>query len=328
MISLDKTIVVIPVRNDAKRLKVCLDSVVKQIAAERIYVIDNGSTDDSVEVARQAGCSVQSAAGLRVGALRNRAVAEAKQPIEFIAFCDSDHEVPSDWLESGLQVLQGDRSIVATGSHYLPPPDGTWVQRAWAIHRLRGAPVRDVDWLGSGNLFVRHDDFRKVGGFREDLTAAEDVDLCHRLRNELAGRIVCDQNIRSIHHGEPTRIRDFYRKEVWRGSSGLKAWFSQGMPLRDLPSLVWPLWHLLGAVAFAGSILFAFWCWGWGGESVGDKPEACGHWAVLYTAAAWVAPSMLLAIKVACQEKRLASIPQLAILYFIYGLARAAALRK
>lgn len=335
--SLDKTIVVIPVKNDAARLKVCLESIAKQIPTNQIRVVDNGSADDSVEVAKKVGCLVQSAAGLRVGAMRNRAVSTADTPIQFIAFCDSDHEVAADWLATGLSVLQSDRSILATGSHYLPPPNGTWVQRVWAIHRLRGAAIRNVDWLGSGNLFVRMEDFRKIGGFREDLTAAEDVDLCHRLRNQLSGKIVCDDRIRSIHHGEPKRLIDFYRKEYWRGSSGLKAWFSQGMPLRELPSLAWPVWHLLGAVAVAFYILVALWQWGFAigngaAEQAGSvlplyKPEA-GHWVVLCIVAAWITPAVLLALKVGWQEKRLASIPQLAVLYFVYGLARAAALRK
>lgn len=306
--------IVVPVRNDAKRLGTCLNSIRSYAPNVEVYVIDNGSTDGSGEMAEELGASVMRCPELRVGALRNRGCKRSSS--EFIAFVDSDHEVTSDWLEQGLEILLQDESIVAAGSHYLAPPDGTWVQTTWAIHRLRGPKRSDVDWLGAGNLFVRRDAFEKVGGFREDLIAAEDVDLCHRLR-QLGGRIVCDKRIRNIHHGEPKTLTAFLRKEYWRGSSGVKAWISQGFPLRDLPSLLWPLWHLVGGVAFATLAITAI-------------VSMERTWATLAAISlfAWVLPSVVLAVRTCLLEKRTTSIPVLAVLYFAYGLARAAALFK
>jgi GT2 family glycosyltransferase len=306
--------IVVPVRNDAKRLRTCLTSIRSNAPSVKVYVIDNGSTDGSGAMAEELGASVMRCPDLRVGALRNRGCGMSSS--EFIAFVDSDHEVTSDWLEQGLDILLQDESIVATGSHYLAPNNGTWVQTTWAIHRLRGPERCDVDWLGAGNLFVRRDAFEKVGGFREDLIAAEDVDLCHRLR-QLGGRIVCDKRIRNIHHGEPKTLTAFLRKEYWRGSSGVKAWISQRFPLRDLPSLLWPLWHLVGGVAFATLALTAI-------------VSMERTWATLAAISlfAWILPSVLLSFRTCVSEKRTKRIPALAVLYFTYGLARAAALFK
>jgi hypothetical protein len=174
-----------------------------------------------------------------------------------------------------------------------------------------------VDWLGSGNLFVRRSDFLKVGGFREELTAAEDVDLCHRLRKELHGRIICDQTVRNVHHGEPKTLKDFIRKEYWRGSSGVKAWVSQGFPMRDLPSLLWPLWHLFGGIVSLviaiATVVFI------------NRTFAIAMVASLFL---WILPSVLLSIRTCVSEKQFRSIPSLAVLYFAYGIARAAALFK
>jgi glycosyltransferase involved in cell wall biosynthesis len=306
--------IVVPVRNDAKRLATCLKSIRSYAPSVKVYVIDNGSTDGSGAMAEELGALVMRCPDLRVGALRNRGCERSSS--EFIAFVDSDHEVTSDWLEKGLEILLQDESIVATGSHYLAPLNGTWVQATWAIHRLRGPESCDVDWLGAGNLFVRRDAFEKVSGFREDLIAAEDVDLCHRLR-QLGGRIVCDKRIRNIHHGEPKTLLSFLRKEYWRGSSGVKAWISQGFPLRDLPSLLWPLWHFVGGVVFASLAITAI-------ASI-DRT-----WATLAAISlfAWVLPSVVLAVRTCLSEKRTTSIPALAVLYFTYGIARAAALFK
>lgn len=311
-----KIAVIIPVKNDACRLRVLLVSLSRQNVAHQIVVVDNGSSDASVAVAKEFGASVFDGVGLKVGALRNLGVSQTTK--EVLAFCDSDHEVPEDWLDQGLRVLAKSPEIVACGSYCLPPPDGTWVQRVWAIHRLRSHQRGriDVDWLGAGNMFLRRSDFVRVGGFSEGLIAAEDVDLCHRIRAN-GGRVVCDPTIRNVHHGEPRTLSQFFRKEYWRGSSGLKAWFSQGCPSSDLPSLIWPLWHLMmPIVAVILMILLA-----WRGVGLHNYWIAC---AVLFV---WPIPAALLALKTAGREGILV-ILQLSVLYFTYGLARAGALLK
>jgi len=306
--------VIIPVKNDADRLSVCLKSLAA-IPAHQVVVIDNGSTDHSLQVANQSGCKTLSFPEAKVGAVRNRGVSISDGAI--IVFLDSDHEVTKDWLQRGIDLLLSNDQIVAVGSHYLPPENGTWVQRVWAIHRLRGDSPREVDWLGSGNLFVRRSDFLKVNGFREDLTAAEDVDLCHRLRNQLNGRILCDQAIRNVHHGEPKTLVDFFWKEYWRGSSGLRAWSVQGFPLRDLPSFLWPLWHLGNALAILAFAVCAavFYNSAWLLGSVS-------------TLGLMILPSLFLSLRTCWNGRRIDSLAPLATLYLVYGLARAAALFK
>lgn len=307
--------VIVPVRNDSKRLATCLASLNRLAGKPEIIVVDNGSTDDSAQVAMAMGAKTFVYPRLNVGSLRNRGVEHASGSV--LAFVDSDHEVPLDWLERGVKVLSEAVDVVACGSHYLPPEDGTWVQKTWAIHRLRGpARVDAIEWLGSGNLLVKRSAFEAVGGFREDLIAAEDVDLCHRLiRN--AGRIVGDAQIRSVHHGEPKTIADFVRKEYWRGSSGLKAWVSQGFPLRDLPSFLWPLWHALFCLLTA-LLLFFLLLW----------PTRWGLFSWIVAIGLWLMPSVLLALKTCYQENRLLDLHRLATLYFVYGMTRAAALLK
>ena len=62
--------IVIPVYNDANRLKRCIDSIQKLGLTIEIVVVDNGSTDDSIGVAQSAGAKVLSFPGINVGALR------------------------------------------------------------------------------------------------------------------------------------------------------------------------------------------------------------------------------------------------------------------
>lgn len=306
--------VIIPVRNDAQRLAVCLDSLARQTyPADRleVIVIDNGSTDDSADTARAAGAKVLVHPGLRVGALRNRGAEIARG--EILALVDSDHELPPDWIEVGAGELAADPTLQMVGAYCLAPPAGTWVQCVWELHRLRNETRRDVDWLGAGNLFLRKHDFDRIGGFDEQLVAAEDVDLCVRLK-ESGGRIVADMRVANIHHGEPRTLAHFFRKELWRGSSGLRAFFAHGMPLHELPSLAFPVYHGAGlALVIAAGVALALGAsWLWLASAVGFL----------------LLPALLLAIKTGVQVRRPSAIPPLAVLYFTYGLARLAALFK
>jgi len=306
--------VIIPVRNDARRLAVCLQSLAAvDYPADRfeVIVVDNGSADDSVEVARAAGAKVLSHPELRVGALRNRGVEVARG--EILALVDSDHEVPPLWLRTGVAELVADPDLHMIGAPYLPPAQGTWVQRVWALHRLRHAERSEVVWLASGNLFLRKRDFERIGGFDESLVAAEDVDLCVRLA-AAQGRIVSDMRVANVHHGEPRTLRQFFRKEWWRGSSGIRAFFAHGMPLHELPSLAFPVYHWLGLMLV-------------GAAAVAVACGASWLWIAL-ALGLLVMPAILLGLKTSCQVRQPLAMPPLAVLYFTYGLARAAALLK
>ena len=306
--------VVIPVRNDARRLAVCLASLREQDYPPDRYeviVVDNGSTDDSRLIADEAGAKVLCYPGLRVGALRNRGVAEAQG--EILAFVDSDHEVPRGWLQVGAGELAADCEIDMIGSPCLAPPQGSWVQCLWQLHRLRNGQRCEVKWLGAGNLFVRRADFARLGGFNEDLVAAEDVDLCERLAQK-SGKIVSDMRTANIHHGEPSTLRQFFRKEYWRGSSGISGFIAHGMPLHEVPSLIWPLYHL---IALIGLLIAA----GYGLLQASFLYPLVALCVLLF-------PSLALAVKTCIQVRRLSAVPALAVLYFVYGLSRAAALFK
>ena len=322
--------VIIPVKNDSKRLHRCLESIYRSSIPVEVVVIDNGSTDDSVSVARSSGAIVSVEPNLNIGALRNRGVALSQGDV--LAFVDSDHEVPQDWIASGLRLLESEATAVAVGAPCLPPEDGTWVQRVWAIHRLRGPVRSETQWLGSGNLMVRRSSFLQVSGFREDLVATEDVDLCYRLK-AAGGRIIQDKAIRNVHHGEPRTVWEFTKKEYFRGSSGLKSWFAQGFPARDIPNLIWPLWF--GGVGTAWLSMFILMLSGLVVRFFGLMPEVTAYAiraperysiTLIGLLFLWFTPALLLSIKVCWSENKIGSVLRLALLYALFGIARFAAI--
>ena len=239
---------IVPVKNDAQRLKRCLASIAATAGDREIIVVDNGSTDESPAVGRQAGARVLSLPGKCVSALRNDAAAIARG--DCLAFVDADHELAGSWMAGAIDVMQ-QRDVGATGALYVAPADGTWVQRTYGA--LRGRTVGRVDtrWLGSGNLIVRREAFEAIGGFDETLETCEDVDLCQRLRN--AGwRLIADERLVSIHHGDPRTLRELFRAERWRGRDNLRVTLRTRVTLRDLPSIDSPV-----VVAVAVAVVLA-----------------------------------------------------------------------
>jgi hypothetical protein len=211
-----------------------------------VLVIDNGSTDDSTDVARAAGARVIEAPGERVARLRNIGAHAASGRV--LAFVDADHVLDPGWISVALENFALEPSIGAAGALCRAPQDGTWVQRAYDRLRKRRRGRAEVEWLGAGNMAVARDAFQTVGGFDERLETCEDVDLCKRLRS--AGyRLIADDRMGNVHLGDPETLRDLFRGELWRGRSNLAVSFRPPFTLRDLPSAAVPVVQLGGLVA-------------------------------------------------------------------------------
>lgn len=248
---------IVPVRNDARRLRRCLASIREaRYPADRLELIvaDNGSTDGSDEVAREADAVVLCLPGLRVAELRNRAVRAATGDI--VAFADADHEIDPEWIRAAVETLQ-QPNVAAVGAHYDAPLDSTWVQRQYDRLRCRHDGVREVEWLPSGNMALWRGAFDAANGFDTGLETCEDVELCHRLRAG-GGRIVSDARLKSTHFGDPATLRDLFFGELWRGRDNMRVTLRTPRTARAMASLLVPAIEL-GLLAFVvlGMLLVA-----------------------------------------------------------------------
>jgi len=256
---------IVPVRNDAERLEKCLEAIRRSDcdpSEVEIVVVDNGSVDESPDVAHSAGARVLNLPGLRVTGLRNIGAGEAKSDV--LAFCDSDNLIGSSWVGVVQRLLDDDPRVAAVGASYSPPDPSTWVQRAYDGLRDHSPGTRNTRWLGAGNMAVRRSAFEEVGGFDESLETCEDVDLCNRLRT--AGwMLLSDSRLSNVHLGDPETLNEVFWGELWRGRNNLKVSLRGKPSWRDLPSIALPVVNLglLGAASvgllaapFGGLALF------------------------------------------------------------------------
>jgi glycosyltransferase involved in cell wall biosynthesis len=249
---------VIPVKNDAQRLRCCLGSILANEYPRElieIIVVDNHSRDGSGQAARDCGAVVLQSSARSVAELRNRGARAALGTI--LAFADSDHEIDPGWIETAVAVLSV-RDIAATGAPCVAEPAANWVQQQYDGLRERPAARQDVTWLGSGNLAIRRSVFQAIGGFNADLTACEDVDLCNRIL--AAGhRIVADPALRSVHFGDPRTLRALFFGELWRGRDNLRVTVRGPKTMRNLRSALIPVAQLAALIGCAVALAMGWW---------------------------------------------------------------------
>jgi len=218
-ISLPDFSIVIPAFNEEAYIKQCLESVQSiDYPKEKftVYVIDNGSSDNTFEIARGfPDVEVRKKPGGLVGSVRNYGA--SLSTAKYVAFLDSDCVAPKSWLIDAAEVLQDD-SVGAVGGGYLAQKNGSWVETAWVVEQH--APEREVSALAGGCFIVRRKLFDAIKGFNEQLGAGEDDELTKRIIKQ-GFKVLSVSRLAVIHLGYPKTLRDIVNRQIWHGSSQL-----------------------------------------------------------------------------------------------------------
>jgi len=204
---------VIPAYNEDRSIGNVIDSIQKSIASlnYEIIVIDNGSTDKTVDIAESLGAQVHSLSRHTVSYARNRGAEMAKA--EVIAFLDADVRITTKWGEEIIRKLDYIRTgSVLTGSRYAIPDNPTRIERDWFLP----LSMKDVSYVNGGNLVLGKETFVVIGGFDESMVTAEDYEFSMRANRK---GIVVENNPRleAIHDGYPKDITEFIGREFWHG---------------------------------------------------------------------------------------------------------------
>ena len=173
--------VVVIGRNEGARLIASLASL--QGVVSRIVYVDSGSTDDSLQVARDAGAQVVEldlSVPFTAARARNAGFAALDPVPEFVQFIDGDCMVEPDWIDAGAEALMQHEDIgIVTGWRSEIHPDASVYNALADVEWHR--PAGDIDACG-GDMMVRASVFEKVGGFNPHVIAAEDDEFCIRVR--------------------------------------------------------------------------------------------------------------------------------------------------
>jgi GT2 family glycosyltransferase len=225
--------------NGLKYLAPCLEALARQTFADfQVWLVDNGSTDGSVEFLRDRYPNVH-----LICNPDNRGFAEANNQgiraghAEYVATLNNDTVADAGWLEALVRVLDENPGVGTAASVMLfaDRPEvinsaGIAVDRAGIAWDLQGGqPVSAIQkhptpvfGACAGAALYRRAMLDEIGLFDEDFFAyLEDVDLAWRA--QWAGwQALCVPQARVLHHhsatggeGSPFKNRLLGRNKVW-----------------------------------------------------------------------------------------------------------------
>ena len=229
-ISLNVGVVVIG-RNEGMRLKRCLDGLVA--CAGRVVYVDSGSTDGSVELARSMGAEVlglDMRFAFTAARARNEGFGHLRTlapELVYVQFVDGDCELVDGWMEKAARFLDDHTGVAAVcGRLREKHPEQTIYNMLCDIEW--DTPVGEAKACG-GLAMMRAHAFESVRGFRVDLIAGEEPELCVRLRG--AGwRIWRLGEEMALHDTAMTRFGQWWKRSKRAGYA-----FAEGASLHGAP---------------------------------------------------------------------------------------------
>ncbi len=197
--------VIVPVLDGAVTLGACLEALEASSFADfELLVVDDGSTDDSGEIARRAGARVLETSGREgPGAARNLGARHSLGEVLF--FVDADCSVEPQTLARAAGVLQSQPEIDALFGSYDDSPSAPGLVARFKnlqhhfVHQ-QSEEIATTFWAGCGA--IRRPVFERLAGFDTDRfgrPSIEDIDLGYRLRRA-GGEIRLIKDLQVKHH--------------------------------------------------------------------------------------------------------------------------------
>jgi glycosyltransferase involved in cell wall biosynthesis len=168
--------VIVPTRNSARTLEACLRSIRAQTHQRlELVVVDNYSEDGTATIARRLSDSFLSAGPERS---TQRNVGAARAAGSQVLFVDSDMLLEPEVVAQCLDQAEAGASAVVI-------PEESFGEGFWARCKALERSCYQGDSTIEAARFFDAELFERIGGYDEQLSAAEDWDLHERAR--LAG---------------------------------------------------------------------------------------------------------------------------------------------
>ncbi len=194
--------------NGKQHLQTFLPSVVENSQDAEIVVIDNNSSDDSVEFLKQNYPQIKLVHNAENGGFAkgyNDGLKQIEGQFEYYILLNSDVEVTPNWINPIINLMENDSTISACQPKVLAYNNKSSFEHAGACGGFidkngypfcRGRMFENVEkdtnqydnktevfWATGACMFVRSSIFHRLGVFDEEYFAhMEEIDLCWRMK--------------------------------------------------------------------------------------------------------------------------------------------------
>ena len=220
-------------RNEGERLIACLDSAKSSNVCQQIVYVDSGSTDGSVEAARARGVEVvelDMSTPFTAARARNAGMKrgfELWPDAEYIQFVDGDCQIADGWLETAMEVLDQNPELgIVCGRRRERFPKGSVYNQLCDIEW--DTPVGEARSTG-GDAMFRSAALKQVNGYNPTVIAAEDDEVCVRVRAE-GWRILRIDHEMTIHDAAIHSIHQWWKRSVRAGHGFAQGYAMHGQP--------------------------------------------------------------------------------------------------
>jgi len=204
-------------RNEGTRLKRCIESL---SAATLVVYVDSGSRDGSAQWVSDQGIMVYdldlslpfTAARARNAGLRR--LLEIAPDLPYVQFVDGDCELVETWLQRAVSFMETHPEVAALSGRLRERFPNRSVYN-WLCDREWDGPVGEVRACG-GIAMMRTIAIEAIGGYRDDMIAGEEPELCIRLRASgwRVWRLDADM---ALHDAAMTRFVQWWRRSMRAG---------------------------------------------------------------------------------------------------------------
>jgi glycosyltransferase involved in cell wall biosynthesis len=205
--------VIVPTYNEEQYIGDCLKTLLAQSHPDyETIIVDDGSTDRTVDIARSFGVKVIQQNHRGPGVARNAGVQQATG--EILSFLDADMSFDQDFLANLVKPIELGEAVGASSKDELVANnDNVWA-RCWTINA--GLPLgrrHPLGLSGEDDVFraIQRSAFLSVGGF-DNVGCSEDQTISRKLgkKASFAEGAVC-------YHRNASSLAEVFRDAKWYG---------------------------------------------------------------------------------------------------------------
>jgi len=203
--------IVIPTYNSSQYLGMCLLSLKRQTYRQlEFIVVDDGSTDKTLEIAENFGCTVVNTFGYGRAAAKNKGINVSNG--QFLFFVDSDMELTSNVIKDCVHLMQHNRLVAGIIVPELSIGDNFWAKvRDFERSFYTESPVESARFFSSSIV-------KSVGGFEENLVFYEESTLPFKIQKR-GHNVKARINSVILHHEDTFSLSFWIKKKFLYGKT-------------------------------------------------------------------------------------------------------------